>query len=151
MAPTNDHMRYIDLQNELSGRLALDSAQRVLVWLSSETGSSRVHGTVLFTENEWAVLLPVLEQYPNYCPFEIVVASFGGTVTEQTIVRARNAMNRAIACGELNSILKPVRNMMSRVRLKLRPIGLDVLSIYQTGYILMPRKNNTEAREGNSL
>src|SRR5439155_18231781 len=39
-----------------------------------------------FTTSEICVLLPLLEAYPYYCPYEVLLASFNnGRVTEATI------------------------------------------------------------------
>jgi hypothetical protein len=56
------------------------------------------------------------------------------------VERARKLLNQALEDGDVENMLKPMRNVMSRVRLKVRAMGLDIVSIYQTGYILMPVK-----------
>lgn len=91
-----------------------------------------------FTNSELSLLRPLLENYPHYCPHEIMFANFyNGTVTEKTIVRARQRLQEALEYGTWDHEMRPVRNVLSRVRLKLKGFGLDVLSILETGYILM--------------
>lgn len=91
-----------------------------------------------FTNSELSLLQPLLEHYPHYCPHEVMFANFyNGTVTEKTIARARERLQEAMDYGTWDHEMRPVRNVLSRTRLKLKDFGLDVLSILETGYILM--------------
>ena len=91
-----------------------------------------------FTASELSLLLPLLEQFPHYCPYEVMFASFyNGTITEATIEHCRIQLQDALETGCWDQQLRPVRNVLSRIRFKLRGFGLDIISILETGYILM--------------
>lgn len=91
-----------------------------------------------FTNSEMCVLLPLLESYPYYCPYEVLVAHFqGGRANEREIERCKQRLADAQEAGVWDIEMRPVRNMLSRTRLKTRPFGLEISSILETGYILM--------------
>lgn len=91
-----------------------------------------------FTQSELSLLRPLLEHYPHYCPHEIMFANFyNGVVSEKTIARARERLREAVEYGTWDHEMRPVRNVLSRARLKLKDFGMDVLSILETGYMLL--------------
>jgi hypothetical protein len=99
-----------------------------------------------FTASELSLLLPLLEQFPHYCPYEVMFASFyNGVITEDTIEHCRIRLQDALEDGCWDQQLRPVRNVLSRIRFKLRGFGLDIVSILETGYILMI-KTRSKAR-----
>ncbi|HEY4385332.1 MAG TPA: hypothetical protein VGN34_12805 [Ktedonobacteraceae bacterium] len=91
-----------------------------------------------FTTSEICVLMPLLEAYPYYCPYEVLLASFNnGRVTEITIARSRKRLLDAQEAGVWDQEMRPVRNVLSRTRLKTRAFNIEISSILETGYILM--------------
>ncbi|WP_246046264.1 hypothetical protein [Thermosporothrix hazakensis] len=91
-----------------------------------------------FTTSEICVLLPLLESYPYYCPYEVLLASFTtGRVTEAAIERCRQRLQEAQEEGVWDQEMRPVRNVLSRTRIKTRTFGIEISSILETGYILM--------------
>ncbi|HTK06178.1 MAG TPA: hypothetical protein VL485_03335 [Ktedonobacteraceae bacterium] len=91
-----------------------------------------------FTTSEICVLMPLLEAYPYYCPYEVLLASFNnGRVTEVTIARSRKRLLDAQEAGVWDQEMRPVRNVLSRTRLKTRAFNIEISSILETGYILM--------------
>lgn len=91
-----------------------------------------------FTTSEICVLMPLLEAYPYYCPYEVLLASFNnGRVNETTVARCRERLLDAQAAGIWDQEMRPVRNVLSRTRLKTRSFGIEISSILETGYILM--------------
>jgi hypothetical protein len=94
-----------------------------------------------FTLNELCVLLPLLESFPYYCPYEVLLASFtNGRATEATIARARQRLQQAQEAGVWDQEMRPVRNVLSRTRIKTRAFGIEISSILETGYILLARE-----------
>ncbi|WP_238321095.1 hypothetical protein [Thermogemmatispora carboxidivorans] len=90
-----------------------------------------------FTNNEMNVLRPLLDSYPYYCPYEVLFAHFyHGEVTERTIERCRANLLKALEDGTWEQATRPIRNVLSRVRIKLRIFGINIVSILETGYIL---------------
>lgn len=101
-----------------------------------------------FTAGEMSVLMPLLEAYPYYCPYDTLLASFQyGSVTETTIARCHEHLQEAQEEGIWDQEMRPMRNVLSRARLKLRTFGIEISTIVETGYILMylPQRKRKEA------
>jgi hypothetical protein len=92
-----------------------------------------------FTNTEMSVLLPLLELFPYYCPYEVLYASFygGGKASEENIEQARAHLDKAMDEGSWDQEMRPVRCALSRTRLKMRSFNVDISSILGTGYILL--------------
>jgi len=91
-----------------------------------------------FTTSELCVLIPLLRSYPYYCPYEVLLASFNnGNVNESTIDRSRKRLYEAQLAGIWDQEMRPVRNVLSRARLKMRAFRIEISSILETGYVLM--------------
>jgi hypothetical protein len=91
-----------------------------------------------FTMSELSLLLPLLDSHPHYCPYEVLLASFDHRmITEATIERCRARLQEAQDEGLWDYTMRPVRNVLSRTRLKMRVIGVEIASILETGYVLM--------------
>jgi hypothetical protein len=134
-------MLYFTLQDALppGHTLALNTRLGTLSYLSiDENEQPRMLAQQQFSQSELSLLRPLLEHYPQYCPHEVMFANFyNGTVTEQTIARARSRLQEAAEYGTWDHEMRPVRNVLSRTRLKLKDFGMDVLSILETGYMLL--------------
>jgi hypothetical protein len=135
-----EQIQYYDLQDALpEGHvLALNPQLGTLSYLTVEDGRPRVLVQQQFTNSEASLLRPLLELYPQYCPHEVMFASFyNGVVDERTIARARERLADALEYSTWDHEMRPVRNVLSRTRLKLKDFGMDVASILETGYMLM--------------
>lgn len=98
---------------------------------------ARIAGMQRFTPSEASLLLPILTSYPDYCPMEVLLAHFSSSrVSEQVIERMREMLYRALSEGDFDQVMRPARNVLSRVRLKLRELGLSIVSLLETGYLL---------------
>ena len=90
-----------------------------------------------FTSNELTMLLPLLDNHPYFCPFEVMYANFyNGAVDEQTIALSRNQLESAEDMGIWDQQMRPIRNVISRTRLKMQRMGIDILVILRAGYVL---------------
>jgi len=93
-----------------------------------------------FTEAEITLLVPLLDNYPHHCPYEVLWTSFAWNTTEEEAVsRARPRLQAALEQGGWEEEMRPLRNAISRIRLKLNTMGLDVLNVFHLGYILVAR------------
>jgi hypothetical protein len=118
--------------------LALNTTLGTLSYLRSNEQGARMLMQQQFTFSELSVLRPLLESFPYYCPYEDLFASFyNGTVTDAVVLRCRQRLQRALREGTWEQAMRPVRNVLSRTRLKLRTFGFNISSILETGYILM--------------
>ena len=118
--------------------LALNTTLGTLSHLVIEQDRPHMLQEQQFTTSEISVLMPLLESYPYYCPYEVLLASFNnGRVNEVTIARSRERLLEAQEAGIWDQEMRPVRNVLSRTRLKTRVFGIEISSILETGYILM--------------
>ncbi len=114
--------------NRKLGTLSLIAAKDEQIWLLGEQQ---------FTASEMNVLLPLLDAFPFYSPYEVLYAHFySDDVTEQVIIHARKHLQKAQDEGAWDAEMRSVRTTLSRTRLKLRMLGLNISSILETGYIL---------------
>jgi hypothetical protein len=101
-----------------------------------------------FTSAEMSVLVPLLGAFPYFCPYEMLLASFRyGSVSEDEVESCRVYLQEAHKEGIWDQEIRPLRNVLSRVRLKLRSFGIEISTIVETGYILMymPERKRKEA------
>jgi hypothetical protein len=110
----------------------------IAVLLTCNEQNPRMRAVPFFPPSEMATLMPLLVSYPDYCPNEQLLASFSGGTTEGAIEKARIQLLRAKERGEWEMMMRPMRNALSRVRMKLNTLGIDVRSIFETGYLLRP-------------
>jgi len=100
-----------------------------------------------FTGSELSLLLPLLHSHPHYCPYEVLLASFNHRiVTETTVERCRKRLHEAELEGIWDQEMRPVRNVLSRTRMKMRSFNIEIASILETGYVLMTPSIRKQSR-----
>lgn len=126
----------------------LNSALNTLLHLTMQPGTP--HPILLseqqFTDQEMSLLLPLLTNFPEYTPMEELYASYGygfDGLTERRVEQARQHLNEMADEHVWDHELRALRNVMSRLRAKLRHLGLDTVSLLETGYLLI---GNTRRR-----
>jgi hypothetical protein len=120
--------------------LALNTDLGTLSQLFCANGLPRLLCQQEFTTSEVYVLLPILESHPYYCAYETLLASYNhGKVTEAAVARCRELLEEAQEEGVWDQEMRPVRNVLSRARLKLHNFGIDIISVHETGYMLKKR------------
>jgi hypothetical protein len=120
--------------------LAFHRGLGTLAHLTVQEDRAVVLGKQQFTEAEITLLVPLLDHYPYHCPYEVLWTSFAwNTTEEQAVSRARPRLQAALEQGGWEEEMRPVRNAIPRTRLKLNTMGLDVLNVFQLGYILVAR------------
>ena len=137
---SDEVIRYFTLAGSLpeGQTLVLNSQIATLSLITNGEERPRLLAQQQFTASELSLLLPLLELYPHYCPYEVMFASFyNGAITDETVERCRLQLQEAWDAGVWDVQMRPVRNVLSRVRFKMRSFGIDVVSILETGYILM--------------
>lgn len=119
--------------------LALNKELGVLSCFTSNGTEVRLVLQSQFSPGELSVLIPLLDSFPYYCPYETIYASFyNGEITDKIIEQSRRRLFRAQENGEWEAEMRPVRNVLSRTRIKLRAFGINVTSILETGCVLRP-------------
>jgi hypothetical protein len=137
----NEKILHFSLQDSLPAghTLALNTTFGTVSYLVTEGNIPRLVRQEQLTNTEMSVLMPLLELFPYYCPYEVLYASFygSGKVTDSNVARARERLQEAQEAGTWDQEMRPVRCALSRTRLKMRSFGVDISSILATGYILM--------------
>ena len=149
LIPENAPIHTLDLPDLLPAgqRLAVQDETSLLALLSrDQEGQPVLLAVQLFTRTEWSLLVALLEQSPEYCPYEVLLAHFTYTTpTERQVERIRQQLYAARDEGSWDLVMRPARNALSRVRFKLRPFGIGIVSLLELGYILLPlRKGEQE-------
>jgi hypothetical protein len=116
--------------------LALHRFLGTLSHLTLVQEQPRMLGEQLFSNTEVSLLLPLLEQYPHFCPYEVLWASFHGGTSKKAIARARKRLQQAREEGYRDEEMRPLRNVLSRARLKLQEMGPGIVSKSETGSLL---------------
>lgn len=140
--PTEDDILHFSLDDLLPAghMLALNLSLGTLSLIANSRDNSYPYllAEQQFTASELCVLIPLLKHYPHYCPYEVLLASFNnGNTNEATIERSRKRLHEAQIEGIWDQEMRPVRNVLSRARLKMRAFGIEISSILETGYVLM--------------
>lgn len=126
----------------------LNSALNTLLHLTMQPGTPYpvLLAEQQFAQQEMNLLLPLLTNFPEYAPMEELYASFCYSfegLTERRIEQAREHLNELAEEGTWDHEVRALRNAMSRLRAKLRHLGLDTVSLLETGYLLI---GNTRRR-----
>ncbi len=121
---------------------ALNLALGTLIHLSQHEGVPYplVLGEQQLTERERDLVRPLLANFPQFTPYEIIHASFYQGYDHLSEQRVRQAQARLETLREeklWDAEMRPIRNVMARLRLKLREVGLDSINVHETGYMLI--------------
>ena len=93
-----------------------------------------IHQVVL-TPIEARVLKVLLDHAPRMAPYDDVVQVWYGS--PQVTVQGRSKQER-------NTLLAPVRTLLTALNGKLAPFNLVILAVYETGYLLRSIKGDIE-------
>jgi hypothetical protein len=99
-----------------------------------------VLGEQQLTERERDLLRPRLSHYPQFTPYEIIHASFYqgyDRLSEHVITQAQARLDLLREEKLWDAEMRPIRNVMARLRLKVRELGLETINMHETGYILI--------------
>ena len=109
--------------------LMVNSAKRTVILLYNEArGRARVV-TQQFSPNGMRILVPLLQAYPDYCPYDVLLSSLFPLSLEE----GRKHLQEAWA-----ATIRPVRRAIGSIMAGLAAFGLKVHSIRGLGYILKP-------------
>lgn len=98
------------------------------------------------TDNEMRVIMPILEFFPHYCPYEVLLSSLASTpVTSTSINRWRQRLEEAQNQKNWHQELRPLRRTLSSLRSKLHLFNLEIPTVRERGCSLtslMPTTTN---------
>lgn len=89
---------------------------------------------VQLSDTEILVIKPIFENYPHYCPYEVLLASvMSPAVTQSAIANSRLRLQEAQNNGTWTQELRPVRRALSSLRGKLHAFNLEISTIRERG------------------
>ena len=103
------------------------SMRSATLLFASPDGEAQVLSQQRFTPNGIRVLLPLLESYPRYCPYDVLVASLLSLTLDQARQMLRDSWE---------VVMRPVRRAISGIMDGLHALGLSVRSLRKAGYVL---------------
>ncbi len=125
------------------------SGQTLALNLEARTLSLLTDGPMLilerqFSANEMRVFVPLLEAYPHYCPYEVLLAHlYSNSVSTATVTHCRQRLQEAEARGTRQQELRSIRRALSSLRNKLRHFGLGISNVREMGCSLISLKSNS--------
>jgi hypothetical protein len=90
----------------------------------------------LLSPSEFTVVQALFKEHPYYCPYEVVLSAMTG----KSVEKCRERVYWGMENNALDVVMRPVRNLLGRCRMKLKPFGLQVRSMVHEGYMLVPVK-----------
>src|SRR5450631_4434954 len=87
----------------------------------------------ILSPSEMYIVAALLDNYPDYCPHEVMLSAMTGKSLERCRERVLWGLNE----GAIDIVMHPVRNLLARCRMKLTPFDLQVKSMLNTGYIVV--------------
>jgi hypothetical protein len=122
--------------------IAVHLEHGIVTLMIQENGLPRAIGEVGLTASELQSILPIFEAFPHYCPFEVLYARYyHRSATDERIAECREYLQEARESGQWDVTFRSLRDNISRARLKLRTIGIDIGSLLSRGYILIAKED----------
>jgi hypothetical protein len=144
------HDKHIKQLNERERKIShfsrsglLPASQTLAINLETRTISLLSDGPTLIVEqqlsaNEVCLLIPMLDFFPYYCPYEVFLSYLSTkVVTDASIERCRQRLQEAQACGRWQQELRPVRRALSSLRNKLYRLNLGISNVRERGCSLI--------------
>ncbi len=108
--------------------LAVNPAMRAATLISqTPEGEAQIVAQQHFSPNGMRILVPLLQAYPHYCPYEVLLASLFSLSLEEARRQLRDIWEIAI---------RSVRRAVGSLIAQLRALGLQVRSIRGAGYLV---------------
>ena len=114
--------------------LVLHRSLSLLLCLSCEQGEPQLQCLAHLTPEEMRVLLPLLQAFPAYAPYAAVLASLDALPLEEAHRRVDRARMQTEA--RWTALLHPLRAVLSGLRPKVHPCGLEIVAVWRRGYLL---------------
>lgn len=133
----------------------LRPGQTLVLNLGTRTLSMLTDGPTLimeqqFSVNELRMIVPLLELYPHYCPYEVLLAHISShVVTEASTTHCRQRLQEALSRGTWQQELRPIRRALSSLRNKLKHFDLGISNVRERGSSLISLTAHSHARSNN--
>jgi hypothetical protein len=129
--------------SHISPQGLLPEGQTLAINLEARTLSLLSEGPILIVEqqlsaNEMHMLLPLLDYFPHYCPYEVFLAHLSTkVVNDASIERCAQRLLEAQAGGRWHQELRPVRRALSSLRNKLYRFSFGISNVRERGCSLV--------------
>lgn len=124
---------YFSLQDFLPAgqRLVLHRETRTLSLIEE---GPRLLEQQVFSDKELRVILAILEVFPHYCPYEVLLACVTRpATTELTVKQCRRRLQESHERGTWYQDMKPLRRVLSTLRPKLQAFRLEISTLRERG------------------
>lgn len=121
----------------------LPAGRKLALHLETRTLSLLDDGPLLlaeqqFSANEMRMVVPMLESFPHYCPYEVLLSHLSiQVITPHTIEACRQRLVEAQQRGTWQQELRPIRRAISSLRTKLISFELGVSNVRERGCSLI--------------
>jgi hypothetical protein len=119
-------------------QLVLNAEQSIL----SELAAGELIEQQMLTPSEMYVIEELFKTYPEYCPNEVLLWAMTG----RSIEKCQQKVLWGQEEGAIDVVMRPVRNLLGRCRMKLRPFGIQIKSLTNVGYVLIPVKRRVRTQ-----
>ena len=107
--------------------------QKLLI-LSLQDEQKTILDQTILTDLEYQLLKTLIENYPYHAPYEQLYAAYEHLEHDRAVSELRYAVEHE----SWGIAIRNMRNSLSRLRLKLQYMKIDIVAILDTGYQLMP-------------
>ncbi len=117
-----------------SHRLILHKERRTLSLICETDNGPDLLQQEILSDNELQIIVPILNVFPHYCPYEVLLASIiSRTTIQSTVTNWRLRLLEAHKKGTWQQEIRPVRRTLSSLRRKLYAFGLEISTIREKG------------------
>ncbi len=127
---------YFSLPSLVQGshRLILYKELRTLSLVSENANGPNLLQQKILSDNELQIIVPILNVFPHYCPYEVLLASIlSRTIGESTVTKWRIRLLEAHREGTWQQEIRPLRRTLTSLRRKLYSFGLEISTIREKG------------------
>lgn len=104
-----------------------------------EDGFPRLLASCSLAPGDRVFFLTLFASYPEYCPLEELLAAYvSHSTTKEQIAFSRTRLQNAHANGTLREEVAPLHAIVTRIRSKVRELGLEIAHLHDLGYLLQP-------------
>ncbi len=102
--------------------------------LSLVTNGPLIVAQQQLTDSEQRVLIPILDSFPNYCPYDVLLTSISSlSGTASSTIYWQQRLEEAQNDGTWQQELRPLRRALSSLRNKLHSFGLEISTVRERG------------------
>lgn len=124
---------YFSLEGLLSAhqRLAVNLSTRTISLLNNGLPGRREQQ---LSQDELCLLVPILEAYPEFCPYEILLSYlYSSDATPPSVERWQQHLEQAQTLGTRAQELQPIWHTISSLQFKLAPFRLEIADMPELG------------------